>query len=410
MNILVCNVGSTSLKSKLFVFGAEGEAAPSGEANIDRINSNEISTFSYRVGNGEKQKKQLEISGLKNGIEFLLRWYSENEIFSYSLGIDAIGFKCVMGKTNGANLLTPAIIDEMGKYGFVAPAHNLPYIEAIEIFKSVIDVPLVGVFEPSFHYSLPDYKRYLGIPWEWHSLGIKKLGFHGASHRYLGAAANKMFGLKNGKIITLHLGGSSSICAIRNGLSVDINQQFSPNSGLLQGKRVGDTDVTSVLFAMNELGISVVEAQDMLSFGSGLKSMAGLGTEDCKTIEEAAKNGNERAQMALDLYIDGIRKDIGGFATVLGGVDCIVFSGGTGENSPYIREKCMENLDYMGIVLDGDLNSKTIGKSGIISDINQSKVKIGVIPTNEELVVAGFTRQVVEKGRDLLPHEMQFQF
>jgi acetate kinase len=410
MNILVCNVGSTSLKSKLFVFSAEGEAEPAGEANIDRINSNEISTFSYRVGNGEKQKKPLEISGLKNGIEFLLRWYSENEIFSDSLGIDAIGFKCVMGKTNGANLLTPAIIDEMRKYGFVAPAHNLPYIEAIEIFKSVIDVPLVGVFEPSFHYSLPDYKRYLGIPWEWHSLGIKKLGFHGASHRYLGATASKMFGLKNGKIITLHLGGSSSICAIRNGLSVDINQQFSPNSGLLQGTRVGDTDVTSVLFAMNELGISVVEAQDMLSFGSGLKSMAGLGTEDCKTIEEAAKNGSERAQMALDLYIDGIRKDIGGFATVLGGVDCIVFSGGTGENSPYIREKCMENLDYMGIVLDGDLNSKTIGKSAIISDIKKSRVKISVIPTNEELVVAGFTKQVVEMGRDLLPHEMQFQF
>jgi acetate kinase len=410
MNILVCNVGSTSLKSKLFVFSAEGEAEPAGEANIDRINSNEISTFSYRVGNGEKQKKPLEISGLKNGIEFLLRWYSENEIFSDSLGIDAIGFKCVMGKTNGANLLTPAIIDEMRKYGFVAPAHNLPYIEAIEIFKSVIDVPLVGVFEPSFHYSLPDYKRYLGIPWEWHSLGIKKLGFHGASHRYLDAAASKMFGLKNGKIITLHLGGSSSICAIRNGLSVDINQQFSPNSGLLQGTRVGDTDVTSVLFAMNELGISVVEAQDMLSFGSGLKSMAGLGTEDCKTIEEAAKNGNERAQMSLDLYIDGIRKDIGGFATVLGGVDCIVFSGGTGENSPYIREKCLENLDFMGIVLDDELNRKTIGKGAIISDIKKSRVKISVIPTNEELVVAGFTKQVVEMGRDLLPHEMQFQF
>jgi acetate kinase len=409
MNILVCNVGSTSLKSKLFVFSADGNAVPAGEANIDRINSNDISTFSYRLGNGEKQKEQLEISGLKRCIEYLLRWYSENEIIHDSMGIDAIGFKCVMGKTNGANLLTPLIIGEMKQFGFVAPAHNLPYIEAIEMFKSVINVPLVGVFEPSFHYSIPNYKRYLGIPWEWHSLGIKKMGFHGASHRYLGAAACKLFGLKKGKIITLHLGGSSSICAIRDGISVDINQQFSPNSGLLQGTRVGNTDVTAVLFAMNELGISVAEAQDMLSFGSGLKSMAGLGTEDCKTIEEAAKNGNERAQMALDLYIDGIRKDIGGFATVLGGVDCIVFSGGTGENSPYIREKCLENLDFMGIILDDELNKQNIGQSALISDINKSRVKIGVIPTNEELVVAGFTKQVIEMGRDLLPHEMRFQ-
>jgi len=408
MNILVGNVGSTSLKSKLFRFDDCGGAEFLGEANIDRIKSNEISTFSYRLGREEKQKKTLEICGLKNGIEFLLQWYLSNNLIANFLDVSAMGFKCVMGETNGANFLTPQILGEMKKFGFVAPAHNLPYIEAIDVFKSVLDVPMVGVFEPSFHYSLPTYKSYLGIPWEWHSLGIKKLGFHGASHRYLSAAAYQLLGFSRGKIITVHLGGSSSICAVCDGISVDINQRFSPNSGLLQGTRVGDTDVTAVLYAMEELELSIVEAQDMLSHDSGLKSMAGLDTEDCKTIEEAAKDGNTRAQMTLDLYVDGIRKDIAGFATVLGGVDCIVFSGGTGENSSYIREKCLENMEFMGVVIDLESNEQTRGTQALISDEIKSKVKVFVVPTNEELVVASFTKCVVEKGRDLLPEEMVF--
>jgi acetate kinase len=407
MNILVGNVGSTSLKSKLIRFTNQNIAELSGEANLDKIKSKDTSTFSFRLAGGEKQKKPATVYGLKNGIEYLLNWYTQTGLISDFSAIDAMGFKCVMGETNGANLLTPKILAEMKKYGFVAPAHNLPYLEAIGEFKQVLDVPMVGVFEPSFHYSVPEFRKYLGIPWEWHSLGIKKLGFHGASHRYLSAKAYHLLNRKTGRVITVHLGGSSSICAVKDGLSADIDQHFSPNSGLLQGTRIGDADVTSVLFAMDEMGLNVAETQNMLSHNSGLKSMAGIGTEDIKAIEDAAKKGNKRAQLTLDLYTDGIRKHIGAFTTVLGGVDCIIFSGGAGENSPNIRQKCMENLEYMGIVLNETRNENPTGSGALISD-DKSDVKVFVIPTNEELVVAHFTKQVVEKGRDLLPWEMEF--
>jgi acetate kinase len=407
MIILIGNIGSTSLKSKLLKFDQSDFPEFLGEANLDRINSDGDSTFSTCIGSQAIVKDVVQLSGIKNGIQFILDWYIRNNIISSYGDIDAMGFKCVMGITNGANLLTPEILAEMNKFGFIAPAHNLPYIKAIDEFKKVLNVPMIGIFEPSFHYSLPEFKRFLGIPWEWNSLGIKKLGFHGASHRYLSAMAYQLLGRKTGKVITVHLGGSSSVCAVLDGKSVDIDQHFSPNSGLLQGTRIGDADVSAVLFAMHELGISVIEAQDMLSHKSGLKSMAGLGTEDCRTIEQAALQGNNRAQMTLDLYVDGIRKHIGAFATVLGGVDCIVFSGGTGENSQYIRELCLQNMEFMGIVLDPERNQRTKGGQAMISD-EKSKVKVYVVSTNEELVVAQFTKQVLEKGRDLLPEEMEF--
>jgi acetate kinase len=319
-----------------------------------------------------------------------------------------MGFKCVMGITNGANLLTPEILAEMEKFGFVAPAHNLPYLEAISEFKKVIDIPMVGVFEPSFHYSVPDYRRCLGLPRKWEALGVNKLGFHGASHRYLSASAYKLLRSDKGRVITVHLGGSSSICAVKDGESVDIDQHFSPNSGLLQGTRVGDADVTAVLFAMKHLDISIDQAQEELSYNSGLKGVADIGTEDFRSIRKEANNGNKRAKMALQLYIDGVKKHIGASATVLGGVDCIVFGGGIGENDPQIREQCLENMEFMGIFINKSSNRQVQGKTALISDESHSEVKVYVVPTNEELVVGYFTKKVVQKGRDLAPHEMNF--
>ena len=409
MIILIGNVGSTSLKSKLIDIDDSNNMTILGEANLDKIKSEEDSNFTSINRSGEKSKQVTRITGIQKGIRFILDWYISAGIISGYSEIEAMGFKCVMGITNGANNLTTQILAEMEKFGFVAPAHNLPYMEAIAEFRKVLDVPMVGVFEPSFHYTLPEYKKYLGIPWEWHETGIRKLGFHGASHRYLSAYAYKLMGDNKGRVITVHLGGSSSVCAIKDGFSVDIDQHFSPNSGLLQGTRTGDTDVTAVLYAMDQMGISIREAQRMLSHESGLKSMAGLGTDDCKTIEDAALKGNKRAGMTLDFYVDGIRKHIAGFAAVLGGVDSLVFSGGTGENSSFIRRKCLENLEFMGIVPDHAKNETVHGMKGLISDEKRSKVKVYVIPANEEMVVAYFTKQVVEKGRDLDPEEMQFK-
>lgn len=411
MIIAIGNIGSTSIKSKIVDIDIDNKIKVLGEANLDKIKTEGDSNFTFRISNGEKGKETINITGYDNGIKFILEWYIKNKIINNLQDIQAIGFKCILGITNGANLLTPQILDEMKKYLFVAPVHNKPYIDAIYEFKKIIDVPMVGVFEPSFYYSIPEYRKLLGLPWEWHKLGIKKHGFHGSTHRYLSAMAYKIAGKENIKLLTIHLGGSSSICALDNGKPVDIDLGFSPNSGLLQGTRVGYTDGTAILFAINEMGLTVNEAQDQISNNSGLLGIAGIGTDDIQSIESAAENGNQRAEMAVNFYIDGIRKDIGALSTVLKGLDYLVFGGGIGEKDTYIREKVLEGMEYMGIKIDHVLNKQMNGKLGLISsdDSDKSRVKIYIIPTNEEAVVAYFTKEVIEKGRDLLPQEMRFR-
>ena len=411
MIIGIGNVGSTSLKSKIIDINDRNEIKVIGEANLDKIKTEGESNFVHSIGGETSVKEVINIVGFEEGIKYILNWYIKNGVISKPGDIEAMGFKCVMGETNGANNLTPEILDEMKKYIFVAPVHNLPYIETIGVFRKILDVPMVGVFEPSFHYSIPNFRRYSGLPWKWQELGIRKLGFHGSSHRYLSAAAFKLMGTEDINLITIHLGGSSSIAAIKDGKSIDTSMNFSPNSGLLQGTRIGDIDGTAMLFAMKELGLSIEEAQNEISNNAGLKGMAGIGIDDVKSILEAAGSGNERAKMAIELYIDGIRKYIGSFSTVLGGLDCIVFGGGIGEKSIYIREKCLENMEYMGIKLDLERNKESNGKQGLISSDYSidSKVKIYIVPTNEEVVVAYFTKRVVEEGRDLVPEEMIFR-
>ena len=412
MIIGISNVGSTSFKSKIIDINEKNEIKTLGTAGIDKIKSEGESNFTHSVGNDPIVKEVVNLVGFEAAIKLVLEWYVKNRVISKPQDIEAVGFKCILGEKNGANRLTPEILAELQKYVFVAPAHNKPYIETIGIFRSIIDVPMVGVFEPSFHYSIPEFRKVLGFPWEWYeNLGIKKFGFHGSSHRYLSAVAYKLMGTENIKLITIHLGGSSSICAIKNGKSVDTSMSFSPNSGLLQGNRVGDIDGIGLLFAMQKLGLSVEQAQVEITNNAGLKGTAGIGTEDFRDIMEAANSGNRRAKIAVDLFIDGIRKYIGSFSAVMGGIDCIIFSGGIGEKSIYVREKCLENMEYMCIKLDSARNRELNGTQGLISaDYSiDSKVKIYIVPTDEEIVVAHFTRRVVEEGRDLTPEEMTFR-
>lgn len=407
MVIAIGNVGSTSLKTKVVDVGDDGCIRVLGTANLDRIKEAGESTFAHSIGDEALCRETLDIYGYEAGIRHILAWYVSAGVLSSPGDIQAMGFKTVMGQTNGANNLTPAILEEMRQYLFAAPVHNGPYLEAIEQFRAIIDVPMVGVFEPSFHHTVPRFRRYLGIPYGWHDTGVRRLGFHGASHRYLAAAAAKALGRADARVITVHLGGSSSLCAVRDGKSVDINQCFSPNSGVLQGSRCGDVDPTAVLFAMERLGLSIEQAQDALSNDAGLKGMAGIGSDDLRAILQAAEGGNARAAAAVDLYVDGVRKHIGGLATVLQGVDAVVFGGGIGEHSSEIRERCLAGLEFMGIVVDEEKNRACIGTQGVIS-ANRSTVTVMVIPTNEEMVVAAFTRRVVELGRDLTHEEMVF--
>ena len=412
MIIGIGNVGSTSFKSKIIEISGNNEIKTLGEANIDRIKSEGESTFAHSIKDNPMEKESVNIFGLEASINLALDWYVKNNVITKPSDIQAMGFKCILGQTNGANMLTPAILAEMQKYAFVAPVHNIPYIESIGIFSKILNVPMVGVFEPSFHYSIPEFRRPLSFPWEWYEkLGIKKFGFHGSSHRYLSAMAFKLMDSENIRLITIHLGGSSSVCAIKNGKSIDTSMSFSPNSGLFQGTRSGDVDGTGLLYAMKELGISIEEAQSEISNNAGLKGIAGIGTEDFREILKASEEGNKRARIAIEAYIDGIRKYIGSFAAIMGGVDCLVLSGGIGEKNVKIRQRLLEGLEFMGIKLDDMRNNEIGGGQGMISsDYSfESKAKIFVIPTNEELVVASFTKKVVELGRDLKPEEMIFR-
>jgi len=412
MIIGIGNVGSTSLKSKIIDINNKNEINILGEANLDQIKTRGNSNFTHRVGDGPLEKEIIRIAGFDRGIKHILKWFINNGVISRPEDIEAMGFKCVLGEKNGANILTPKILEEMGKYLFVAPVHNGPYIETIGVFSRILDVPMVGVFEPSFYWTMPAYRKISGLPWEWEQkAGIKKHGFHGSSHRYMAAMAYKLMGTENMNLITIHLGGSSSITAVKNGEAVDTSMDFSPNSGLLQGTRIGDIDGTALLFAMKKLGLSVDQAQEEVSNNAGLLGIAGLGTDDMREIIEAADKENQRAQMAVDLFVDGIRKYIGAFSTTLGSIDCMIFGGGIGEKSPLIRERCLESMDYMGIRLDLARNKELNGQLGIISSDYSviSKAKIYIVPTNEELVVAHFTKKVVEKGRDLTPEEMMFR-
>ena len=408
MKIGIGNVGSTSLKTKIVEIGEDDRIAVLGEANLDRMRSAGESTFTCGTGDGPRTKTAVDICGFEAGIRHVLDWYVRTGVIGKISEIQAMGFKCVMGETNGANDLTPAILDEMKKFYFVAPLHNPPYVEAIGEFRKVLDVPMVGLFEPSFHYTLPEYRRYFGLPWEWHESGIRRLGFHGASHRYLTAAAIRVMGSETFRLITVHLGGSSSLCAVQNGRSVDISTCFTPNSGVMQGARTGDCDPSALLFAMKQFGLSPDQAQEQISSSAGLKGLAGIGTEDFRDIKEAAAAGNRRAQIAIDCFVDGIRKTIAGFASGMGGVDCVVFSGGIGENGCELRARCLENMDFMGLRLDPERNKACCGGQALIST-DDSRAGIYVIPTNEEVVVGYFTKKVVELGRDLTPEEMTFR-
>jgi len=412
MIIGIGNVGSTSLKSKIIDINNKNEISVLGEAHLDKIKTRGASNFTHRVGDGPLEKEVIRIAGFDHGIKYILKWFVKNGVIGSLKDIEAMGFKCVLGEKNGANILSPKILEEMENYLFVAPVHNKPYIETIGIFNRILDVPMVGVFEPSLYWTIPEYRKISGLPWEWEKkVGIKKHGFHSSSHRYMAAMAYKQMGTENINLITIHLGGSSSITAIKNGEAVDTSMSFSPNSGLLQGTRIGDIDGTALLFAMKKLELSVEQAQDEVSNNAGLLGIAGIGTDDMQEIMEAAEKENERAKMAVDLYIDGIRKYIGAFSTVLGSIDCIVFGGGIGEKSILVRERCLENMDYMGIRLDLARNKDLNGQLGLISSDYSviSKVKLYIVPTDEELVVAHFTKKVVEKGRDLTPEEMIFR-
>jgi acetate kinase len=388
MKVLVCNVGSTSLKFKLFDMPAESLIV---EAKIERVGSKENATYEYRnhATNSEIKKEGKSVPKYSDGINMFLTSLLDPTFGALGTidEIAVIGFKTVLAKNyNGVHELDDDVLRAMEEYLFVAPAHNGPYIEAIKMFRSLLpDTLLVGVFETAFHTTIPIEHRLYSIPYEWYQkYGIQKMGYHGASHSFIAKAIEQDTQAPAGYIISCHLGGSCSICAISDGKSVDNSFGFSLQTGIPHANRSGDLDSYIVPFLLNQ-GLKLDEIIQGMSKGGGMLGLSGV-DRDMREIVAAAERGNKRAALAIDVFVCSIIRYIGSYYAELGGLDHLVFTGGIGENSSLIRGKVCGSLKHMGVVLDAELNASAKGKSVISAE--GSKVKIHIIPTNEEIDIA----------------------
>ena len=386
MKVLAANVGSTSLKFKLFEMPEETALC---EAKIERVGSRDKAIFAYgSLVTGKHYRLEGQcIPDYTTGIRMFLEALVSGEYgVIKSVGeIDRIGFKTVLSKGfYGVHELTDAVMDGMRDYLFIAPVHNAAYLEAIGQFNNLLpDVPKIGVFETAFHTTIPIERRIYGVPYEWYEkYGLMRMGYHGASHGYI-AQESCAYG-NAGRVISCHLGGSCSVCAIQDGRSVDTSFGFSLQSGLIHANRTGDADPYMIPFLQSE-GLSAEEIEDGLSKHGGLLGISGV-SNDMRDLQSAAESGNERARLAVDAFVSGIIKQIGAFYAELGGMDQLVFTGGIGEHSAFVRNAVCSQLRHLGIELDEEKNSAS-ESVGVVSAAG-SAVLVTVVPANEELGVA----------------------
>lgn len=386
MKLLVCNAGSTSLKFKLFVMPGDEVLA---EGKVERVGSMDSAVFHFKKPDGFKIfRENLSIPTYTEGIQMFLDCLLNPEygVLSNLQELERVGFKTVLSKDHyGIHELTPEVLKGMEEYLVVAPAHNIPYLEAIRQFQKLTpDAMLVGAFETAFHTTIPLERKLYGIPYEWYEkYGIERLGYHGASHSYVAETLTELYGT-TGKAISCHLGGSGSLCAIDNGKSVDTSFGLSLQVGLIQSNRNGDMDPFIIPFLL-EKGMTLDEIMEGLTKKGGLLGISGV-SNDLRDIEEAASAGNERAKLAIDVFCNGIVRYIGSYYAELGGLDHLVFTGGIGEHGCTVRRIVCEQLKHMGILLDLKKNLD-YSENAIIS-LPGSPVTIHVIPANEELGVA----------------------
>lgn len=397
MKILIVNAGSSSLKYQLIDTDNETTLA---KGLVERIGI-PGSRLKQTVG----MEQYVVEMPLKDHIEAskqMLKALTDKQhgILGSMDEIGAVGHRVVHG---GERFTTSSLIDEeclaaIDENSQFTPLHNPANLMGIKACRLVMpNTPMVAVFDTSFHQTMPAKSFLYGLPMDYYKrLKVRRYGFHGTSHRYVSERAAKFLGkeLRDLKIITCHLGNGSSMCAIDGGKSVDTSMGMTPLEGVLMGTRSGSVDPASLQFIMNHEGLDIDQMLEVLNKKSGLLGVSGL-SSDMRDIEEAARQGNEQAQITLDLLYNGIRKYIGAYAATMGGVDVVVFTAGIGENSPILRESVLDGMGFLGMELDKEKN-KLRGEERDISTPN-SKVRILVIPTNEELVIARDTLEIVSK-------------
>ncbi len=395
MKVLVANLGSTSFKYRLFDMSCEAELARGG---VERIGDTESRCF---VEAGEKKlETHVPIEDHSVAVRQCVTQLVDPEIgcISEAREVSAIGFKAVHGGSlTGVQRITGEVLDEMSKMNQVAPAHNPPYISAMrQLAERLPEIPLVAAFETGFHSTISRGWRNYAIPSAWSDeLDVRRWGFHGASHRYISQRVKSLEKSDSRKIISCHLGGSSSLAAIHNGNSVATTMGMSPQSGLPHNNRVGDFDPFALPLIMEATGKSLDEVLDDLANQSGLLGLSGI-SGDIRDLHAKSAEGHDGAKYALEVLVADIRRGIGAMMMALGGVDVIAFTGGIGENDEVIRREVCRDLDQLGIKLDDGANMGGDKERRI--DAEDSQVRLWIIPTNEEIIVARQTVSCITEG------------
>lgn len=398
MKVLVINCGSSSLKYQLINMENEFVMA---KGLVERIGI-EGSILTHRPDGMDKVIIEQPMKDHKDAIKLVLDALvdSKHGVIKEMNEISAVGHRVVHGgeKYAGSVLVTDDVMKALDENTHLAPLHNPPNIIGIEACKALMpSTPMVAVFDTAFHQTMPKEAFMYALPYElYEKHGIRRYGFHGTSHRFVSETAAKMLGkdIKDCKIITCHLGNGASVAAVKNGKSVDTSMGFTPLEGLVMGTRCGDMDPAIVTFLQKEAGMSADDVNNLMNKKSGVLGLSGV-SSDFRDIEGAAAEGNERAQMALDVYHYRVRKYIGAYAAAMGGVDAVVFTAGLGENSPTTRLDICNGLEFLGIKVDADKNNVR-GKAVDVS-ADSATVKVFVIPTDEELMIARDTKEIVAK-------------
>lgn len=365
---------------------------------IERIGSAQAQITTWEPDGKTSQAAAL-IPDHRSAIQTLIERLGQLDGGKQASTVDGVGFKAVHGgpRYRGSFLVTDDLLQAMKEFVPVAPVHNPVYIQAMEIFRSLLPrVPMVAVFEPGFHVTIPDRAAIYGVPYEWtEKYGVRRYGFHGSSHRYISERAPQLLARPAAglRLVSCHLGGSSSICAIRDGKSLDSSFGFSAQSGIEHAARCGDLDPFVILYVMEKEKLTAPQVGELLCKKGGLQGISGV-SNDLRDLEEAAGKGHARAKLAIGVMVYEIKKYIGAFAAAMGGLDAVVFAGGIGENSWRVRQEVCAGLEWLGLRLDESKNRATATGDHIIST-PESPVAVLVIYTNEEIVVARETVKVL---------------
>ena len=399
MKILVLNCGSSSIKYKLFDMTSKEVKAQGGIEKIGLPGS----FLKLTLPNGEKKILEKEIPEHTAGIEFIL-----NTLVSPEYGaiqsldeINAVGHRMVHGgeRFSESVLLNQEVIDAFTACNDLAPLHNPANLKGVNAVSAILpNVPQVGVFDTAFHQTMPDYAYMYAIPYElYEKYGVRRYGFHGTSHRYVSQRVCEFLGIpaEGSKIITCHIGNGGSISAVKDGKCMDTSMGLTPLEGLMMGTRSGDIDGGAVTFIMEKEGLDATGVSNLLNKKSGVLGVSGV-SSDMRELDAACQAGNPRAQLAEKMYYYRIKKYIGAYAAAMGGVDVILFTGGVGENQSLCRKAVCNGLQFIGVELDQDINNRIHGDEAIIST-PESKVKVVVIPTDEELMIASDTMAILKK-------------